>query len=167
MKAKYILIVVVLLLPIVVNANTMSLQPNVSNTPSQSLNTQVEGIGSVQMNDVDYSQSTGICVTPKSHKRNVSLSFMKGSSLVALPMQSTAMPSVNFSARFTGHAWKGQVTAIGADAPTPVATPVKHRLIGGGDSAGEIIPLGDMPWWLLLLLGVCYGVAKRLRRRLA
>ncbi len=161
MKAKYILIVVaVLLLPMVAYAQAVTIQPDVLNTPSQSLSTTVEGIGSVQLNGADYHNPMGISVTRKASKHIISLAPISGT-LVASPVQTTTQPTLRTVPTYSTQVWKGEVTAVGSETPAEVR--VKYRK---PDNPGEVAPdapapLGDMPWVWVLLLVVGYGVIRR------
>ncbi len=66
---------------------------------------------------------------------------------------------------YTVGAWRGELTAIGADSPLGSAntggTPI-HRAPTTPHPADPVdFPLGDMPCGLLLLLGAGYVLAKR------
>ncbi len=165
MKAKYIFILVVVwLLPTVGKAQAVSIQPNVSNTPSQSLQTTVGGIGSVQMNGTDY-HSSGISVTRKSHKRTISLSPIAGT-LVASPVQSSPSLGMQAVPMYSAQAWKGELSTMGAEAPSEVR--VKHRLATPppgepNPDPEEDVPVGDMPWWVLVVAAAGYVVGRRWR----
>ncbi len=65
-------------------------------------------------------------------------------------------------------AWRGSMTSIGATSPMTIANPatmvVRRAPGGGGTGNGNVygepgtIPVGDMPWMLMLLMLVGYGI---------
>ncbi len=176
MKVKYILIVVAaVLLPAVSNARTYGLAVPAKHRAGQVLNTQAQGYYPAQTTaDVDFSNANR--TSSNAVRGIVTQNYMVHSSSVgtaAYPAVASVGTSYSIEAPIQSvsimmpKVWKGNVSHVGATAPTD-NRPTKRNAFPGTkpgdpnpDPAG---PVGDTPWWVLLLLVVGYGASKRLRR---
>ncbi len=164
MKYHFLLCVVwVLCLPVVAQTQRLSIHPDLSNTPSQALKSNIGGISSVQMNSVTCSGRKGISVTIQPSAQYSIGVVPIGGSYVASPMQILDAPTIHFAPVYGVHAWKGKVLAVGSSAPTSV---VKRRANGFPDynpdpNPDPPVPIGDISWCIILILGIMYALCKR------
>ncbi len=70
------------------------------------------------------------------------------------------------SSAYTAHAWTGDVSVVGANAPT--TAPAMRRASGfpGYNPEPFPTPLGDIPWALMLLLAIAYSGIRWIRTAL-
>ncbi len=174
MKAKYILIVVVaVLLPAVSNARTYGLSVPAKHHTGPVLNTQAQGYYPAQTTaDVDFSDANR---TSSNAVRGIATqNYMVHSSsvgTVAYPAVASVGTSYSTEAPIQSVSimmpkiWKGKVSHVGATFPI-ADSPTKRRNSGFPDDNPEPMPdppagpVGDIPWWVLLLLVAGYGVWK-------
>ncbi len=178
MKAKYILIVVaVLLLPTVVNAQTRA----TSNTSMRSVSNLLDDKQYVQpMQQMPretvvrptYGHHTygntkkGISVdsyTPiQPHYVGVGATTV-GATYVAASVDNRVETAIQSVSVALPKVWKGNVATVGADVPVGDGR-VKRRNNewGSGVVPGEVgVPLGDISWWLMMGLAVGYVLIRR------
>ncbi len=179
MKAKYILIVVaVLLLPTVVNAQTRS----TSNTSMRSVSNLLDDKQYVQpvqqmpretVVRPTYGHHTygntkkGISVdsyTPiQPHYVGVGATTV-GATYVAASVDNRVETAIQSVSVALPKVWKGNVATVGADVPVGDGR-VKRRADGlpgeDFDEPGTPAPLGDVSWWLMMGLAVGYVLIRR------
>ncbi len=178
MKAKYIFIVAMLLLPIITHAQNKA---NTTATNMRSVSTMLETnsyvstIHPLQHETVvrpSYGHHTygnaqkGISVDSykpiRQHSVGVAAAAVEAN-YVAAAVDNTVEAAIQSVTVVLPRNWKGDVATIGASTPDNVL--VKRRTNEGEypDMPEDIYPspLSDVPWWLMLSFGVFYVLVRR------